>query len=46
MSQWKCTLETLEENGMLNYKYVDTSMDLNVKLDSRRGKPFKDIDRY
>ena len=46
MSQRKYVLDILEETGMLDYKPVDTPMDLNVKLVPRQGEPLRDSRRY
>ena len=37
MNQIKYALEILEETGMLDYKPVDTPMDLNLKLVPGQG---------
>ena len=39
MSQRKDVLDILEETGMLDYKPVNTPMDLNVKLVPGQGEP-------
>ena len=36
----------LEENGMLDFKPVDTLMDPNVKLVPGQGEPLRDLGRY
>ena len=46
MNQRKYSLEILEEIGMLDYKPVDTAMDLNFKLVQGRGEPLRDLGRY
>ena len=46
MSQRKYVLDMLEENGMLDFKPVDTLMDPNVKLVPGQGEPLRDLGRY
>ena len=46
MSQRKYVLDILEETGMLDYKPVDTPMDLNVKLVTGQGGPLQGPRRY
>ena len=46
MSQRKYVLDILKETGMLDYKHVDTPMDLNVKLVLGQGEPLRDSRRY
>ena len=46
ISQRKYTLDILADTGMLDYKLVDTPMDLNVKLVPSQGEPLKVIGRY
>ena len=46
ISQRKYTLDILADTGMLDYKLVDTPMDLNVKLVPSQGEPLRDLGRY
>ena len=46
MSKRKYVLDILEENGMLDYKPLDTPMDPNVKLVPGQGEPLRDPGRY
>ena len=39
ISHKKYTFNILEDTSMLDYKSVDTPMDLNVKLVPRHGEP-------
>ena len=46
ISQRKYTLDILVDTDMLDYKLVDTPMDLNVKLVPGQGEPLRDRRRY
>ena len=39
-------MDILVDTGMLDYKPVDPSMDLNVKLVPGQGEPLQDRGRY
>ena len=39
-------MDILADTGMLNYKSVDTHMDLNVKLVPGKGEPLRNPRRY
>jgi len=46
ISQRKYSLDILEETGLMNSKYVDTSMDPNVKLLPSKGEPLSDPKKH
>ena len=46
MSQRKYVLDILEDIGILDYKLVNTPMDLNVKFVPGQGEPLQDPGRY
>ena len=46
MSQMKYVLDILEEICMLDYKPINTFMDLNLKLVLGHGEPLQDPKRY
>ena len=46
MSQRKYVFDILEETGMLDYKPVDTLVDLIVKIVPGQGEPLRDPKRY
>ena len=46
ISQKKYALNILEEIGLMNSKYVDTSMNSSAKLLPSQGEPLLDLDKY
>jgi len=44
--QRKYALDILEEIGLMNSKFVDTSTDPNVKLVPNQGEPLSDLEKY